>query len=677
MVDTAGSVEVLVSGNIAPLSRSLRAGEAATRSSAQRMQRGFGAAGQSVGRTREQIDRARASTDALGASATRTSGAIRGMAAIIAVGAYGMVRFAQGAVQTASEMEELGNLLQVTFREGTGAVRAWADETSASMQRSRLQMLKFAGDFATFLKPLGTAPDQIRPMAQALAELTFDIASFRNLSDQDVFTKLFSGLAGETEAVRRLGIDLGQAAIEAELLRMGINKTSAEASQGEKVMARFAIIMRQTTDAQGDAIRTAGSFENQTKALSAAMEDLRLELGMALQPTAFAGLQTAITITRSLTDNLDKVAAGVAGVAAAVTTLLIPAIVRLGAAILLLARNPLVIVAAAAAVAAGSLVLLREEVEKLIGLGNSDFSNFTTNLLPGASPILPGGLTPPEPGTEPPPPAVDKDAAKALKQFNDAIQAVEKETEALHLQADALGMSAAAAAEYTKKQELLNLARRSGIQLSEKDLENIDRVAAAYGKATAELERMNAAAEAQQFLAQSLLDAVRGADSLADAFKRLAASILEAAAQALILGSGPLAGLLGTAASGRSGGLLGTLLGAIIPGIGHAGGRAGALPSSGRAVPALAFAGAPRLHSGRFFKSNEMPAILDKREEVGFPSQLAARYGQQSRVLVQVEASEYFDVRVQEVSGSVAARTTSSGITTQKKLEARAARLNQ
>lgn len=193
-------------------------------------------------------------------------------------------QFVASTVKAASDVQEMQSLLSVTFGRAVDDVREWAAETSSAVGRSRFELLKFAGDFATFLKPLGTAPDALVPMSEALAQLTVDLASFRNLSEEDVFIKLQSGLAGEAEAVRRLGVDLSAAAIEQELLNQGIAKAADEVTQAEKIMARYAIILRQTADAQGDAERTSGGLANTQRRLQGILMDVRVEIGRQLLP---------------------------------------------------------------------------------------------------------------------------------------------------------------------------------------------------------------------------------------------------------------------------------------------------------------------------------------------------------------------------------------------------------
>ncbi|MCC5967777.1 MAG: phage tail tape measure protein [Natronohydrobacter sp.] len=91
-----------------------------------------------------------------------------------------------------------------------------------------------------------------------------------------------------------------------------------------------------------------------------------------------------------------------------------------------------------------------------------------------------------------------------------------------------------------------------------------------------------------------------------DLVTSMIADLARLAARRFILG--PLAGLL-SGVLGGAGGLFANIF--------HAGGVVGG-PAPGRMVPAIAFAGAPRLHSGGWagLKPDEVPAILQRGERV-------------------------------------------------------------
>jgi len=86
-----------------------------------------------------------------------------------------------------------------------------------------------------------------------------------------------SALVGNHETVLRFGVVINEATIKQELMRMGINKTSSEITNQEKVMARLNLIIAGTADAQGDAINTNISFANSMKALGAEFEEFMVE----------------------------------------------------------------------------------------------------------------------------------------------------------------------------------------------------------------------------------------------------------------------------------------------------------------------------------------------------------------------------------------------------------------
>ncbi|MCH9693833.1 MAG: hypothetical protein K0U72_04930 [Gammaproteobacteria bacterium] len=233
------------------------------------------------------------------------------------------------AVKTASDVQEMRNLFKETFGEAAEDVEQWAERTAIATNRSRFDLMKTAAEFAAFLKPLGVAPAAVAPMSKALTQLTTDISSFRDQTEEEVFTRLFSGLAGETEAVRRLGIDIGEAAVQQELLNKGFRGSVGDATQSQKVMARFSLIMRQTTDAQGDAARTAESFQNQSRGLAAAIKNIRVEIGNRLLPIATSLASKITELGKEFLGLSENVKSGILVVAAFVAAIG-PAIFAIG-----------------------------------------------------------------------------------------------------------------------------------------------------------------------------------------------------------------------------------------------------------------------------------------------------------------------------------------------------------
>ena len=160
--------------------------------------------------------------------------------------------------------------------------------------------------------------------------------------------------------------------------------------------------------------------------------------------------------------------------------------------------------------------------------------------------------------------------------------------------------------------------------------EGAEQAATGWGAVTAALA--DYAARARDIggdIGQTLVGAFQSAENAVAAFVKtgkldfrdlvtsMIADLAKLAARRFILG--PIADAL-WGALGGAGGLFADIL--------HAGGTVGS-PGPGRMVPALAFAGAPRMHSGGWagIKPDEVPAILQRGERV-LSRREAAGYGQ-------------------------------------------------
>ncbi|MGC1272800.1 MAG: hypothetical protein WBC44_03770 [Planctomycetaceae bacterium] len=130
--------------------------------------------------------------------------------------------------------------------------------------------------------PLGFEPGAAAEMSKQVTQLAVDLASFNNMEDEDAMQALTSGLLGESEPLKRFGVIANEAAVKAELLSQGLDPKNATDQQ--KVMARLAIVMKGTAAAQGDAIRSSGSWANQMKRLEGEIGNTAGAIGTALLP---------------------------------------------------------------------------------------------------------------------------------------------------------------------------------------------------------------------------------------------------------------------------------------------------------------------------------------------------------------------------------------------------------
>lgn len=192
--------------------------------------------------------------------------------------------FVKEGISYASDLEEVQNVIDVTFGDSADAINQYAKDAIQQYGLSELAAKKYAGSLGAMLKSSGVAGDELTKMSTSLVGLTGDMASFYNLDPEEAFSKLSSAIAGETEPLRSLGINMNVANLEAYALSKGIDKAWSSMTQAEQTTLRYQYIMENAADAQGDFARTSDSFANQSKTLSQQLQSVGGEIGSAFIP---------------------------------------------------------------------------------------------------------------------------------------------------------------------------------------------------------------------------------------------------------------------------------------------------------------------------------------------------------------------------------------------------------
>jgi len=247
-------------------------------------------------------DTAKKSFGGLGSVASK-AGAIA-TAAIVGAGAA-MGTAGVYSINLASDLEEVQNVVDTTFGKNANIINDWAKKAGKSFGLSELEAKKFNGTMGAMLKSMGLTDDQILEMSTSMVGLSGDFASFYNLPAEEAFAKIRSGISGETEPLKQLGINMSVANLEAFALAKGINKSYSEMTQAEQATLRYNYLMSVTADAQGDFAKTSDSFANQMRILKLNISDLAASLGKILLPIATSVIKKITEITGALAEGFD------------------------------------------------------------------------------------------------------------------------------------------------------------------------------------------------------------------------------------------------------------------------------------------------------------------------------------------------------------------------------------
>lgn len=213
-----------------------------------------------------------------------------------------LLDFGKDAVRAASDLEEVQNVVDVTFGpDGAAKIQSWADQAGKSFGLTETQAKKFTSTLGAMMKSAGMSGPEIVTMSTDLAGLAADMASFYNLDFETAFQKIRSGISGETEPLKQLGINMSVANLEAYALTQGITKAFNEMSQGEQTMLRYQYLMQATADAQGDFARTSDGYANSLRTMETNIESLKTKLGTVLVPALSEAIGWVNSLIESLT----------------------------------------------------------------------------------------------------------------------------------------------------------------------------------------------------------------------------------------------------------------------------------------------------------------------------------------------------------------------------------------
>lgn len=191
-------------------------------------------------------------------------------------------QFGKECIELGSNLAEVQNVVDVTFTTMSDKVNEFAKNAMTSAGLSETMAKRYVGTFGAMSKSFGFSESQAYDMSTALTQLTGDVASFYNISQDLAYIKLKSVFTGETETLKDLGVVMTQSALDQYALANGYGKTTSAMTEQEKVALRLAFVQKQLSAASGDFIRTSDSWANQMRVMQLQLQSLKATVGQGL-----------------------------------------------------------------------------------------------------------------------------------------------------------------------------------------------------------------------------------------------------------------------------------------------------------------------------------------------------------------------------------------------------------
>ena len=205
------------------------------------------------------------------------------------------------AMQGAEYYESL-NLFATTLADKAQEAMDWVNMFSDALYLDPSNVMQYMGAFDSLIKGLGVGEDNAYLMSQQLTQLTYDLASFKNLDFETAFQKLQSGISGEIEPLRNVGVALSEATLQELAYTLGIEKSVSAMNEAEKAQLRYIQIMRSSADWQADMGKTLMSPANAIRVVKEQFGLLARAIGNVFIPILMMAIPYVMVITEALTN---------------------------------------------------------------------------------------------------------------------------------------------------------------------------------------------------------------------------------------------------------------------------------------------------------------------------------------------------------------------------------------
>ena len=231
-----------------------------------------------------------------GKSALALGGVLAGAFAV-----KGITDFSKAAVDAASAFEETGSKIANIFGPGGSAdLQEWASSSATSFGLSSQAALDAASTFGIYADKAGIAGTAQADFATGLTELSSDLASFYDANQDQVINALQQGLRGETEALRKYGVFLDDAAYRQGYFAATGEQVNGTLTAQQKIIGGQQQIWEQAGVAIGDFEATSDGLANTTRSLGAVLEDTKRKFGEGLLPVINELAQALLPVLETL-----------------------------------------------------------------------------------------------------------------------------------------------------------------------------------------------------------------------------------------------------------------------------------------------------------------------------------------------------------------------------------------
>ncbi len=199
--------------------------------------------------------------------------------------------FAKSSIAAFSNLEESVNAVNVVYGEAAEGVLELGEDSVEQFGLSTRAVNDAAVSLGAFVDKIDAA-DPADAFGNVIQRAT-DFASVMNITTAEALDKFRAGLSGESEPLKRFGINVSEANVKLFALESGLIASGEQMDEATKIQARFGFIMQETEKTAGDFANTSDGLAGLNKKLAAQWEEMQATIGEELEPAMIRLLDVA------------------------------------------------------------------------------------------------------------------------------------------------------------------------------------------------------------------------------------------------------------------------------------------------------------------------------------------------------------------------------------------------
>ncbi len=259
-----------------------------------RYKTGASNAARDTAKIRTAADKTSKSVSSLGGTALKAGAALGA-----AFAAKAVLDFAKSSIAAFSNLEESVNAVNVVYGEAAEGVHKLGEDSVEQFGLSTRAVNDAAVGLGAFVGKINEA-DPADAFENIIQRAT-DFASVMNIETGEALDKFRAGLSGESEPLKRFGINVSEANVKLFALESGLIASGEQMDEATKIQARYGFIMQETAKTAGDFANTSDGLAGSQKKLSAQWEEAQAQIGKALEPAMIALLDVATELIPIIT----------------------------------------------------------------------------------------------------------------------------------------------------------------------------------------------------------------------------------------------------------------------------------------------------------------------------------------------------------------------------------------